>query len=727
MCIWSIEADIFDFDDRDITSLVYINDDVDKFLKAKDSMGIAACKGMGKTFLLKAKRMIMMNNSQGVMTLPADRLVDVSGTIAINSMHRNFLSSYNNWISLWISCISIYLLSLDEFKNIISEYERTELDDCVQKLIRSKNIGIFNVLHKILNYKSKEKLNKVVMSATLLFDYVQRINTAVAIFVDKLEEPFNRGYYPIPGSSKSVEGNFNSSIWAYAQLSFVEAVYTFYSSRHHIKIFYSIRREALFRGEEISSEYQKFRDRVIRLSYTSEELYKMFCVYVENEKENELFSPEYASTNPIKALVGFDTITHKSGIEENVWDYIYRHTFQRPRDIMEMGDAIHNHIVCKKDIMLQKHDLCVRKLRQWVNEISTMECKAYISFLDPFINMGDNILFKEQILKFARTLPMNTFTDESMVFYCHKMNYGNYDNTDCLSCNEMHYFSTLYNIGLLGYIYESENDNSYIMEIKHISQSKFDYNHQSIPQAIIYYLHPGFSNIVKKEREISMKSYYPCKYILNSIENVVDKYNVRRIVDSVNSALGNSNDNTVFITSTGRDLENERKRIRNLLENKGYKVFTYEDHDFPQKKNFMDQYNGATHDHCIDVMLKCKHLIYIFSGRFGGKYAGRKYTGYYEHKDTIQQTPSISFMEYLVGISNEKNVKVYVDEKVDIARGEYIANGQPDNYNSKAVENTMVFKQLGYFNQLGNGTWYDKYSNYDDLEEYINAHFEKQN
>ena len=109
MCIWSVEADIFDFNDKEIMELVYTNDDVDRFMKAEDSMGIAACKGMGKTFLLKAKRMEMMKD-KSILILPKDRIVDVSGTIAIESMQIKFLSSFSNWVSLWISCIAIYLL-----------------------------------------------------------------------------------------------------------------------------------------------------------------------------------------------------------------------------------------------------------------------------------------------------------------------------------------------------------------------------------------------------------------------------------------------------------------------------------------------------------------------------------------------------------------------------------------------------------------------------------------
>lgn len=720
MCVWSIEADIFDFDDSEIMDFVYCNADVNRFMTAKDSMGIAACKGMGKTFLLKAKRLEMMKD-KSILILPKDSIVDVSGTIAIESMQINFLSSYSNWVSLWISCIAIYLLSQDNFSDIIDEQDMEYLPLCVNKLLKTKNTGIFNVLHKILSLKSKEKLNEVVHASTLLFDYVQRIQQQVVIFVDKLEEPFNRGYYSIPGSTAAAQGRYNASIWSYSQLSFAEAVYTLYSKRHHIKIFYSIRKEALYHGEQITIEYPKLRSRIVSLKYSPEELYNMFCLYISREKEEELSCPEFATINPIKALVGMDKIKHRSGYsEESVWDYIYRHTFQRPRDIMEMCEAIHRHIVKAKKSCT--YDEKIRLLRRWVNEISTMECMSYLSFLEPFMSREDNILFKQKIIEFAKTLPMNIFTQASTEYFCHLYNHNKQEKTRCTSCENIHFFSTLYNIGLLGYIHKG--DKSYEMRIKHIGESTFDSKHQSLPSGVLYYLHPGFGNIVQQEREISMQQYIPCKYIVNNQAEEIPVCQVRQMVDSVVSILGNMNERRIFITSTGLDLSDERKKIKKLLEMKGYDVKMYEEPDFPQLKNtYENSYPGAAQDHCIDVMMTCKHLIYIFSGRYGDKYIGQKYKTYYEREEAIDEIPSVSFMEYLVAKVNGKNVKVYVNEKVDLSRGEYIANGQPKNYKSQIVENNKVYKLLGYFNDLGNGTWYDKYSNTVNLEEFIDAQF----
>lgn len=154
----------------------------------------------------------------------------------------------------------------------------------------------------------------------------------------------------------------------------------------------------------------------------------------------------------------------------------------------------------------------------------------------------------------------------------------------------------------------------------------------------------------------------------------------------------------------------------------------YEDEDFPQMPPDtgpeQEHQIGETHDHCIDVMLSCKNVIYLFGGRFGGSYHGKKYCHYVEeYSDIIKIRPSISFMEYLIAKKFGKNIDVYVLETVDIARGEWEMNNCPEPHNSRVVDDIRVFKQLGYFNRLGKGTWLHMFSDYIKLESFIKKHF----
>lgn len=494
MCIWNMAADTFGFDDTHITSVVYTNSTITRFLQAKGSMGISACKGMGKTFLLKAKRMIMMND-QSYMFLPQNQLVDTPGPVILNRNQIKFLSSYSNWVSIWTFCISAYILSQPDFSVIIKEdVTITDLDPQIREILSTHNEGVYHVLNRILSKKTVRFLRAVIESSALLFPILQRINRQIVLFVDKLEEPFNRGYYKVGGSTNSAEGKYNSSIWAYAQLSFAEAVYLLYSGRHHIKVFYSIRQEALYGAEAISVEYPKFcKEMMVPLAYTHEDLYRMFAKYVMAEKDENLYDCSKKQSDPCMALCGINSVEHRSGSTETLWAYIYRHSLGRPRDIMEISSALYNNIMDKASNVSDNSE---RVCRHWINQISTRICKEYLHVLEPFMGFEDNLEFAQEIERFITQLPTNVFTLETMMAYCHRSNKKS-GQCECLECSEPHFFSTLYNIGLLGCIYESQSELGYKNSIKHIGDSIFSIASQTLPKGVLYYAHPGLSNMIQ--------------------------------------------------------------------------------------------------------------------------------------------------------------------------------------------------------------------------------------
>ena len=686
-------------------------------------MGICGCKGMGKTFLLKAKRMSIMKDSS-YLILPQNQLVDTPGPIILNHGQIKFLSSYSNWVALWIFSLCAYILSQNEFADIRTDNNLADLSNDIVDIIKKPNDGVYHVLGRLLAKEQVDLLRTATTASSVLFQLTQQINRQVVVFVDKLEEPFNRGYYKIAGSSASAEGKYNSSIWAYAQLAFAEAVYMMYSGRHHIKVFYSIRQEALFGGEQISREFSKIKKEMIsQIEYDYYDLKKMFEKYISLESDDNLYDSKYKKSNPPMALCGISKIKHRSGKVESLWSYIYRHSLGRPRDIMEIGIALYNNIVAKEKNKKSTRTDRVRVCRHWINQISTRICKEYIYGLEPFMGFDDNIIFSQKIEDFLSLLPTNVFTKESTINYCHLAN-CNSSGYDCPHCKMTHFFSTLYNIGLLGYVYKSSSELGYKNSIKHIGDSIFDATAQTIPEGVLYYVHPGVGNMIQEVREKHMKKYVNSNIIINSTETFIDKNQLLRLEHLSKALLGNLNTNRIFITSTERNMKDERDKVIKLLKSRGYEVIAFEKPNFPHIAPDKDG-KGATHDHCIDVALSCGRLIYIFDGDFGGEYAGTDYNSYIEEKsDIIKIRPSVSFMEYLVAKKYNKDVSVYVFNDVDVARGEYLENNKPQFYKSKVVDNAHtaeVFAQLGYFNALGNGTWYDKYQNISDLEKYIEA------
>lgn len=466
---------------------------------------------------------------------------------------------------------------------------------------------------------------------------------------------------------------------------------------------------------------------ITKLSYDFSDLREMFEIYIREESDKNLVMPLCVKSNPCKALCGIDYIEHHSGRLEHIWAYIYRHSLQRPRDIMEMALALYENIVCAPNLNAKDESSLVRICRHWINEISTRQCMDYLMGLEPFMAFEENIAFAHNIITFLKYLPTNVFTPDSIKIYCHKIN-SCASLSACGSCNHMHFFSTLYNIGLLGYIYESASEIGYKNSIKPIGDSIYQTTAQTLPNAVLYYAHPGLGNIIKEERGKAQLQYSPSYLIINSNEIFAETKEVERLQHFCTALIGNVAERRVFLTSTGRGLEETRKRIKMQLEQAGYEVVGFEFETFPEMQHdgvpFSKHHSGETHDHCLDVVLSCKHLIYIFDGRFGGEYCGERYQQYVDEcSSVIKIQPSISFMEYLVAKTFGKNTKIYVSEKVDLLRGEWLLAGSPEKIKSHIVDNSKVYKQLGYFNALGNGSWYDKYQDSLVLERFISKHF----
>lgn len=81
---------------------------VNLFLNSRNILGIEAPKGLGKTYLLKSKRMI--SQSEGVLCLPQDSLCDIMDKVTFKESMSRYLQDYVNWIDLWKAaiCISIH-------------------------------------------------------------------------------------------------------------------------------------------------------------------------------------------------------------------------------------------------------------------------------------------------------------------------------------------------------------------------------------------------------------------------------------------------------------------------------------------------------------------------------------------------------------------------------------------------------------------------------------------
>lgn len=227
---------------------------------------------------------------------------------------------------------------------------------------------------------------------------------------------------------------------------------------------------------------------------------------------------------------------------------------------MEMGQTLYDTIVKGLDIKKEDEENLARICRHKINEISSRECRDYIAGLGPFMSSGENEDFTQNMLSFLRVLPTNVFTKNTVLSYCHRSN-GKEGKVDCTQCNSWHIFSILYNVGLLGRIYKSVSEGSYKNDIKPIGNSIFTVNKSMLPDAKLYYAHPGLGNLIKQERETAMRTYTPSNFVINSSEVFVDEKQVLTLEHFCTALEGSENNNRVVLSSTGRDLKDMRQRI----------------------------------------------------------------------------------------------------------------------------------------------------------------------
>lgn len=547
------------------------------------------------------------------------------------------------------------------------------------------------------------------------------IQDSIYYFIDKVDEPFDKMIDDNTYISASTRGPRSSYIWQYAQLSLVEAVYKIYTGRHHIKIFSSIRQEALNDIGNISKQSDKLRSRIVELTYSKPDLYRMFSHYIECEKPENLIYPDIASQNPSKAFIGIDTIPHYSSNIETVWDYIYRHTLSRPRDIMIIClDLFVNIVKDAKYNGCVPDDLVAKRIRHIVNKCSNDISTNHIASAEPFwIDKMDESV-GGLIYAVSRKLETNVFDLKRMKEHCCAVNHMK--NGDCSKCEKIHVFSALYNIGMLGVIDGNNDGNGYRAKINNEPNVYFS-RKQELPIGRLYFAHASYSNLIRHERQTMILPYDTVKSIIVDEGKSIQENTIRQIEDMIISRDGDKNKDKVFFSSTKYDIRVLREVMKRKLIDQGYHVVAYDEVNWPPSSPA----SKNTHDYCIDVMLSCGKIICLFSGRFGGEYNGEKYRSYIDNnKDLFKgKTPSVTFMEFYVAQQLGKDVRVYIDEQVEIARGEFIANGSPPNYKSNVVENVKVFDTVGYLNAMRAGVWKYSYNSIQTLEHYIEWHFQR--
>lgn len=723
MCKWIVDADQIQLDDYNV-SVLYRTLTVNSFLDNPHMLGIEGPKGLGKTFLLKSKRMI--NQNRGVHCMPKDTMCDILDKVTLNESMAKYLEDYAIWVDLWklSICISIHKeFSLGQF--ILNQI--TEDDSLYIELYNNECLNTpCQIMNRLLNCQRQDVRKLQTRIPVYIAVLRKEIHSAVHIFIDKTDQALRDHLHYIGGESKMSRGPTNKSFWMFGQLALLEASYTIFIQNQHIKVYFSIRSEALVGAEDITDLFLQLRSYLATLEYTQNELHGMFDHYISIEDDKWLVNPELKDKNPAMAFSGLDHITHgyvkdkdQSYIQETVFNYIYRHTLKRPRDIMHIC-----HKICYSGLRYTETELeKIKIMRTIVNQESRLILQSYIREIGPFI-------FDKDIETWDNVwgaIDTNVFSYEYAQDICIRVNEqtkGKKIDCDgeCDKCDCFKPFSALYNAGLLGCDARNNvvHDHSTIA-FQSTGKVIINTNENLLPQKRLYFLHPMLTNKIEATRKDKGKTFNTCAYFIIGDGYEIDESAINRIKTNDNTRLNRKRKKSVFLSSTCFDMNDTRQMLYSLLGSYDYNVMMSEANDFGTPPAGVNSY-----DYCLDKVESANGLIYIIGKRFGGVYRGTKYkdlAAEIKAMDPKIGEPSISMMEYFLAKKLKKQTWVYTTKSIYDERQIFRCNGSRDDFRPSNVDSVKVFRILGIVTNASEGNWFKTYLDLPDLLEIIKIEF----
>jgi class 3 adenylate cyclase len=471
MRAWTVDADDIrvaeDFDE----ALLHRTPEIDNFLSLDrdDKFIVIGTKGFGKTLLLKAKR-ILYQRRGGTACLPAGNLLDklIGDKIFGKEALAFFASSSLPWAKVWLTAIAVAVLKH------LRQTEGLKVNPRLARLITDEQLhGVIDHFVRLLDFPPSDLQRSAGDTDGHLAPRLRAVNTSVAIFLDGVDEYFNK-HIESARNRPSVAGELSPDVWHFAQLGLVEVAYQLRRINHRLKVFAAVRKEAYARLQTTVMA-QQYRGSAIDIVYPIESLREIFINNVRLEKPDRMVRPERLRTDPLEAFLGRTSITDiYTGVQENAFDYLWRHTLLRPRDLMTIGERL---ATLRPEERRNEY-----RLKEAVNQAATEIAQEYLVEISPYV-AGLNL---EQVL---RRLPGHVLTRDEVeqLFRTH--------NAPSSALEAQQVFCALYQVGLLGHVHHDWVRGEWVQRFLRPGEGTLQ-SDGILPAATHYLVHPVLSEVV---------------------------------------------------------------------------------------------------------------------------------------------------------------------------------------------------------------------------------------
>ena len=464
MRAWTVDADDIrvaeDFDE----SLLHRTPEIDAFLgEGSDAKFIViGTKGFGKTLLLKAKRILVQREGKTVC-LPSGNLLDkpIGDKIFGRESIAFFSASPLPWAKVWLAAIALATLKQageaaglkvnPRLANLVND---TQLHSAIDHFVR------------LLDFSPGDLQRCATDTDGHLVPRLRALKSTITFFIDGIDEYFNKHVEELP-NHPSVTGELSPEVWYYAQLGLVEVAYQLRRINHHLKVYASIRKEAYARLPRRTAMAQQYRGSAVDIAYAPDSLREIFVNNVRQVKAERMVHPGRVRQNPISAFFGRASVTDTYTLEEeDVFEYLCRHTLLRPRDLMTMGERL---AALRPDERRNEH-----RLKDTVNLVATEIAQEYLAEIAPYVGeLGELDLDP----LFAR-LPCPVLARSEL---------------DALDAERL--VHTLHRVGLLGYVQHALSRGEWRQRFMRPGEATFDAG-GVLPQATHYLVHPVLTPVI---------------------------------------------------------------------------------------------------------------------------------------------------------------------------------------------------------------------------------------
>ena len=471
-------------------SIVY-NENIKKFLETNDKFYLVGPKGSGKSLLL-LKKAIEQRQLGDAVCVPSTPDKPVDRLAAAQHVGRKFHHSLRGssdehlaWAAVWKHSICRSVLhhivgiigkSVDEYKNsysekIYSEFEAANLlssKAIIKKFLRTSIGSPKGPYHYYMDVCAKlddgrQELLKNVREELIELDEILDIaRPPVYVFLDNLDDYYEK----------------EPELWVSSMYGQFRAVREIALSHRNVHVYTSIRQDVFHQfNDELRLQY---RDYVIPLAYSKEELCNIFKSRIVELHDDLLIVPAVRAQHPWKAFFGEAETIYNSAIDvsEPVRDYLCRHTLHRPRDMVHVGT-----------ILLEQRPpegFDVDLIRHAVHAAQDDIAKQYLAEIKPLLDPRFNVE------TFLRRYVTSNVLDELDIrrirdkFVAENVKAEDRDEVSDLTKP----FETLVELGLFGFGRLKPNSTEFYQYFNPPGQGLQEPENRTMPATNLLFLHP---------------------------------------------------------------------------------------------------------------------------------------------------------------------------------------------------------------------------------------------